>query len=178
MLELTQLDKNYFNYQFLKFRTQYYFNETKELIARHKLLTAFIICLLAPGVKNIQAIGIPFYALIDPSITFKAKFIYLVTLLFFLLSLTRAQSSFIKGGAFREYLHTLYIPLRVHNFSTSPLKSNKLDPDSTPKTDFEALKNLIQLLPFILSFQFDEISVLTWFSINLLQTDCPILHFS
>lgn len=114
MLELTELDKNYFNHQFLKFRTQYYFNETKELIARHKLLTAFIICLLAPGVKNIQAIGIPFYALIDPSITFKAKFTYLVTLLFCLLSLTRAQSSFIKGGAFREYLHTLYIPLRVH----------------------------------------------------------------
>ena len=114
MLELTQLNKNNFNHQFLKFRAQYYFNETKELIARHKLLTAFIICLLAPGVKNIQAIGIPFYALIDPSITFKAKFIYLVILLFFLLSLTKAQSSFIKGGAFREYLHTLYIPLRVH----------------------------------------------------------------
>ncbi|MFW2572333.1 hypothetical protein, partial [Legionella sp. 29fVS95] len=114
MLERTHLDKNYFNHQFLKFRTQYYFNETKELIARHKLLTAFIICLLAPGVKNIQAIGIPFYALIDPAITFKAKFIYLASLLFFLLSLTKAQSSFIKGGAFREYLHTLYIPLRVH----------------------------------------------------------------
>ncbi|PJD92627.1 MAG: hypothetical protein CK426_03270 [Legionella sp.] len=114
MLELTQLDKNHFNYQFLKFRSQYYFNETKELIARHKLLTAFIICLLSPGVKNIQAIGIPFYALIDPTITFKAKLIYLITLLFFLLSLTKAQSSFIKGGAFREYLHTLYIPLRVH----------------------------------------------------------------
>jgi hypothetical protein len=113
MLELIQLNKNYFNHQFLKFRTQYYFNETKELIARHKLLTVFIICLLAPGVKNIQAIGIPFYALIDPSITFKAKFIYLVTLLFFLLSLTRGQSSFIKGGAFREYMHTFYIPLRV-----------------------------------------------------------------
>lgn len=114
MLELAPLNKNYFNHQFLKFRTQYYVNETKELIARHKLLTAFIICLLAPGVKNIQVIGIPFYALIDPSITFKAKLIYLVTLLFFLLSLTKAQSSFIKGGAFREYLHTLYIPLRVH----------------------------------------------------------------
>lgn len=52
MLELTQLNKNYFNHQFLKFRTQYYFNETKELIARHKLLTAFIICLLAPGEKH------------------------------------------------------------------------------------------------------------------------------
>ena len=115
MLDLTQLDKNYFSHQFLKFRTQYYFNETKELIARHKLLTAFIICLLAPGVKNIQVIGIPFYALIDSSITLKAKFIYLVSLLFFLLSLTNAQSSFIKGGAFREYLHTLYIPVRTHN---------------------------------------------------------------
>lgn len=103
-----------FSHQFLMFRIQYYSNKTKELIARHKILTAFIICLLAPGVKNIQAIGIPFYALIDPSIMFKVKFIYLVTLLFFLLSLTKAQSSFIKGGAFREYLHTLYIPQRVH----------------------------------------------------------------
>lgn len=114
MLELTQLNKNNFNHQLLKFRIQYYFNETKELIARHKLLTAFIICLLAPEVKNIQAIGIPFYGLIDPAITFKAKLIYLIGLLFFLLSLTKAQSSFIKGGAFREYLLTVYIPKRVH----------------------------------------------------------------
>lgn len=114
MLELTQLDKNYFNYQFLKFRIQYYFNETKELLARHKLLTAFVICLLVPEVKNIQAIGIPFYALIDPSTTIKAKFIYLVLLLFFLLAMTRAQWFFIRGGVFREYLHTLYIPLHVH----------------------------------------------------------------
>ncbi|RUQ95124.1 DUF6136 family protein [Legionella septentrionalis] len=114
MLGLTHIDRNYFNQQFLKFRTQYYVNETKELLARHKLLTAFIVCLLVPGVKNIQVIGIPFYALIDPYITFKAKFIYLIALLLFLLSLTRAQSSFIKGGTFREYLHTLYIPLRVH----------------------------------------------------------------
>lgn len=114
MLELTHLDKSYFNHQFLKFRTQYYFNETKELLARHKLLTVFIICLLAPGVKNIQAIGIPFYALIDPSLTLKAKFIYLFSLLFFLLAMTKAQLSFIKGGAFREYLHTLYIRSRVY----------------------------------------------------------------
>lgn len=114
MLKLTQLNKNYFNHQLLKFRIQYYFSETKELIARHNLLTAFIICLLAPGVKNIQAIGIPFYALIDPSITFKAKIIYLIALLFFLLCFTKAQSSFIKGGEFRDYLRTLYIPSAVH----------------------------------------------------------------
>lgn len=114
MLELTHLDKSYFNHQFLKFRTQYYFNETKKLLARHKLLTAFIICLLAPGVKNIQAIGIPFYALIDPSTTLKAKFIYLFSLLFFLFAMTKAQLPFIRGGAFREYLHTLYIPWNIH----------------------------------------------------------------
>jgi len=109
MLELSHLDKRYFNQQFLQFRAQYYFNETKELLARHKLLAAFIICLLAPGVKNIQAIGIPFYALIDPAITLKAKFIYLGALLFFLLAMTKAQLSFIKGGEFREYLHTVYV---------------------------------------------------------------------
>lgn len=114
MLERTYLDKSYFNHQFLKFRMQYYFNETKELLARHKLLTAFIICLVAPGVKNIQAIGIPFYTLIDPSSMLKTKFVYLVSLIFFLLTMTKAQFSFIKGGAFREYLHTLYIPVRVH----------------------------------------------------------------
>ena len=83
MLEMTHLDKCYFNHQFLKFRVRYYFNETKELLARNKLLAAFIICLLAPGVKNIQAIGIPFYALIDPSNTVKTKLIYLISLLFF-----------------------------------------------------------------------------------------------
>lgn len=60
MLKSSHLEKNYFNHQFFKFRIQYYFNKTKELITKHKLLTAFIICLLAPEVKNIQAIGIPF----------------------------------------------------------------------------------------------------------------------
>jgi hypothetical protein len=105
---------SYFNHQFLKFRIQYYFKETKELLARHKLLIAFIICLLAPGIKNFQAIGIPFYALIDPAITFKAKSIYLISLCFCLLAMTNAQSSFINGGAFRVYLHTLYIPANVH----------------------------------------------------------------
>lgn len=103
-----------FELTYLKFRTQYYFNETRELIARHKLLTAFIICLLAPGVKNIQAIGILFYALIDPLTTFKIKFVYLTSLLSFLLAMTNAQLSFIKGGAFRAYLHTVHISSRVH----------------------------------------------------------------
>lgn len=108
------LDKTDFNHHFFKFRIRYYFNETKELLARHKLLMAFIICLFAPGVKNIQAIGIPFYSIIDPEISLNIKLMYMIPLVFFLLALTKAQSSFIKGGAFREYLHTLYIPARVH----------------------------------------------------------------
>lgn len=111
---MIHLDKNCFNRQFLEFRTRYYFNETRELLARHKLLTAFIICLFAPGVKSIQAIGIPFYALVDPTASLKIKLMYLISICFFLLIMTQAQLSFIKGGAFREYLYTLNISDRVH----------------------------------------------------------------
>ncbi|MGQ3890901.1 hypothetical protein [Legionella sp. CNM-4043-24] len=114
MLGLVPLYKNNFWHQFLAFRIRYYCNETSELIARHKLLTVFILCLLAPGVRNIQAVGVPFYALIDPAAALNTKFFYLVGLLFSLLSLTRAQSSFIKGGVFRDYLQTVYIPARIH----------------------------------------------------------------
>lgn len=113
MLERNHLNISHFNSQFLKFRIRHYFNETRELLARHKLLIAFIICLLIPEVNNIQAIGIPFYSIIAPENTLKMKLIYLVSLLFFLLAMTNAQSSFIKGGVFREYLHTFYIPTRV-----------------------------------------------------------------
>lgn len=114
MFELTQVDRDVFDQHFLKFRLKYYFTETKEFLARHKLLSVFIICLLAPGVEHIQALGMPFYALIDPSNTLKEKLIYLVSLLLFLLAITKTQLPFIKGGEFREYLHTLYIPSRVY----------------------------------------------------------------
>ncbi|CAM2791643.1 hypothetical protein [Legionella worsleiensis] len=103
-----------FNSQFLKFRSQYYISETRELIARHKLLAAFTICLLIPELNHIQVIGIPFYNLIAPSVALKVKLIYLSGLVVFLLSLTRAQASFIKGGEFREYLHTVFISMTSH----------------------------------------------------------------
>lgn len=114
MPELINDNHQLFNKDFLKFRKKYYFNETKELLARHKLLTAFIICLLAPGIKNIQAIGVPFYAMIEPSSSFGIKLLFLIPLLFFLMVLTKAQSKFIKGGTFRDYLDTLYIPSTVY----------------------------------------------------------------
>ncbi|MFJ1269804.1 DUF6136 family protein [Legionella lytica] len=113
MFELAPLEPSSFTQYFLKFRIKYYFNETKELLARHKLLCVFIICLLAPGVEHIPALGTPFYALIDPSNTLKEKLIYLVSLLLFLLAMTKTQLTFIKGGEFREYLHTLNIPIRA-----------------------------------------------------------------
>ncbi|MDR3503873.1 MAG: hypothetical protein P4L79_14945 [Legionella sp.] len=114
MFKLIQLDKDAFNQHFLRFRIKYYFSETKEFLARHKLLSVFIICLLMPGVEHIQALGIPFYALIDPSKTLKEKLIYLVSLLVFLLAMTVTQLTFIKGGEFREYLHTLCISSRAY----------------------------------------------------------------
>ena len=83
MPELVNNNDNIFKTDFLKFRRRYYFNETKELLARHKLLTAFIICLLAPGIKNLQAIGAPFYAIIDPAFTFGSKLLFLAPLIFF-----------------------------------------------------------------------------------------------
>ena len=110
MSELISDNLRLFNKDFLKFRKTYYINETKELLARHKLLTAFIICLLAPGIQNIQAIGVPFYTMIEPSSSLGIKLLFLVPLLFFLITLTQAQSKFIKGGTFRDYLNTFYIP--------------------------------------------------------------------
>jgi len=114
MPELISDNHQQFNKDFLKFRKKYYFNETKELLARHKLLTAFIICLLAPGIKSIQAIGVPFYAMIEPSSSLSVKLLFLMPLLFFLIVLTKAQSKFIKGGTFRDYLDTLYMPSTVY----------------------------------------------------------------
>ncbi|WP_133130206.1 hypothetical protein [Legionella yabuuchiae] len=114
MPELINDSYQKFNKDFLKFRKKYYFNETKELLARHKLLTAFIICLLAPGIKSIQAIGVPFYTMIEPSSSLSVKLLFLMPLLFFLIVLTKAQSKFIKGGTFRDYLDTLYMPSTVY----------------------------------------------------------------
>lgn len=114
MPEIINDNHQLFNKDFLKFRKKYYFNETKELLARHKLLTAFVICLLAPGIKNIQVIGVPFFAMIEPSSSFGIKLLFLIPLLFFLMVLTKAQSKFIKGGTFRDYLDTLYIPSTVY----------------------------------------------------------------
>jgi hypothetical protein len=113
MSELISDNLRLFNKDFLKFRKTYYINETKELLARHKLLSAFIICLLAPGIQNIQAIGVPFYTIIEPSSSLGIKLLFLVPLLFFLIALTQAQSKFIKGGTFRDYLNTFFIPSSV-----------------------------------------------------------------
>lgn len=114
MPELISDNLRLFNKDFLKFRKTYYINETKELLARHKLLTAFIICLLAPGIQNIKAIGVPFYTLIEPSSSLGTKLLFLGPLLFFLIALTQAQSKFIKGGTFRDYLNTFYIPSSIY----------------------------------------------------------------
>lgn len=114
MLDLAHLNNRNFTQQFLKFRIRYYLNETKEFLARHKLLTVFLICLLAPGVQNITALGIPFYALVAPAYPFKVKLIYLISVLLLLLAVTKIQWLSIKGGSFREYLHTLYLPNRIH----------------------------------------------------------------
>lgn len=96
-----------YNKDYLKFRMKYYITETKELLARHKLLTAFIFCLLAPGFQSIKLIGVPFYAIIEPGFSLGTKLAYLMPLLFFLIALTHVQSKFIKGGTFRDYLDTI-----------------------------------------------------------------------
>ncbi|KTC93176.1 MULTISPECIES: DUF6136 family protein [Legionella] len=114
MSELTSDKSQHFSKKFFQFRAIYYFNETKELLARHKLLVAFIICLLAPGISNVKAIGIPFFVIINPEITLKLKFINLIALLVFLMMLTTAQGKFIKGGTFRDYLQTFSINPTVH----------------------------------------------------------------
>lgn len=114
MPELINDNSYLFNKDFLKFRKKYYIHETNELLARHKLLTAFIICLLAPGMQHIQAIGMPFYAMIAPGFSLGIKLLFLIPLLFFLMLLTSAQSKFIKGGMFRDYLDTVGISSGVY----------------------------------------------------------------
>ncbi|EHL30125.1 hypothetical protein [Legionella drancourtii] len=77
MSELITYNQYRFNKRFLKLRTQYYIYETRELLARHKLLMAFIICLLVPGIENLRAVGMPFYVIIAPTVSLKMKLLCL-----------------------------------------------------------------------------------------------------
>jgi hypothetical protein len=104
MSELTTYNLSLFNKQLLKFRIKYYFKETGELVLRHKLLMAFLFCLLAPGIEKIHLIGVPFFVIVAPGISLGIKLLSLTALLSFLFLLIRAQANFIKGGKFGDYL--------------------------------------------------------------------------
>jgi hypothetical protein len=104
MSELTTYNLTLFNQHLLKFRIRYYFKETGELLLRHKLLVAFVFCLLAPGLKNISLIGVPFTAIVDPDIPLVIKLISLTCLLTFLFLFIKAQTNSITGGEFGDYL--------------------------------------------------------------------------
>ncbi len=104
MSELTTYNLSLFNKQLLKFRIKYYFKETGELVLRHKLLMAFLFCLLAPGFEKIHLIGVPFFVIVAPGISLGIKLLSLTALLSFLFLLIRAQANFIKGGKFGDYL--------------------------------------------------------------------------
>lgn len=107
MTELTTYNLSLFNKHLLKFRIKYYFKETGELVLRHKLLMAFLFCLLAPGIEKIHVIGVPFFLIVAPGISLGIKLLSLTALLFFLFLLIRAQANSIKGGKFGDYLATL-----------------------------------------------------------------------
>lgn len=107
MSELTTYNLSLFNKHLLKFRIKYYFKETGELILRHKLLIAFLFCLLAPGIEKIHLIGVPFFVIVAPGISLGIKLLSLAALLSFLFLLIRAQAKFIKGGGFGDYLAAL-----------------------------------------------------------------------
>ncbi|QIN36832.1 hypothetical protein [Legionella longbeachae] len=114
MLETYFSNKNSFNILFCKYRIRNYFNETADFLTRHKLLLAFIICLLVPGVHNLPKIGIPFFEIINPLATIQSKLLCLGIILAFSLMLTNAQSNFIKGGKLRNYLNTFDISAHTH----------------------------------------------------------------
>ena len=94
MSELTTYNLSLFNKHLLKFRIKYYFKETGELILRHKLLMAFLFCLLAPGIEKIHLIGVPFFVIVAPGISLGIKLLSLAALLSFLFLLIRAQAKF------------------------------------------------------------------------------------
>lgn len=107
MSELTTYNLSLFNKHLLKFRIKYYFKETGELVLRHKLLMAFLFCLLAPEIEKIHLIGVPFFVIVAPDIAIAIKLLSLAALLSFLFLLIRAQANFIKGGEFGDYLAAL-----------------------------------------------------------------------
>lgn len=109
MLELGSRHSIEFYKIFLAMRKKYYFYETKALLSRHKLLLVFFMSVLVPGIKNIPMIGTPFFAVINPTLPIFSKAVYMVSLIIFLLGFTHAQSMFINGGPFREYLNTMYL---------------------------------------------------------------------
>jgi hypothetical protein len=110
MPELTTYNLQIFNKKLLNFRIKYYFYETSEALLRHKLLLVFLFCLLAPGFKSIQLIGVPFSAIIDPNLSLTTKCFSLFSSLTFLSILIKSQVKFIKGGELRDYLSTLSTP--------------------------------------------------------------------
>ncbi|MCW8451815.1 hypothetical protein [Legionella quinlivanii] len=114
MLETYFSNKNSFNILFCQYRIRNYFNETADFLTRHKLLVAFIICLLVPGVHNLPKIGIPFFEIINPLASIQSKLMCLGIILAFSLMLTNAQSNFIKGGKLRNYLNTFDISAHTH----------------------------------------------------------------
>lgn len=107
MFELTTYNLSLFNKHLLKFRIKYYFKETGELVLRHKLLMAFMFCLLAPGIEKIHLIGVPFFVIVAPGISLGIKLLSLTALLSFLFLLIRAQAKAIQGGEFGDYLAAL-----------------------------------------------------------------------
>lgn len=69
MLENYYHGTNRFNILFCKYRIKHYVNEAADLLTRHKLLFAFIICLSASGANNLLKIGLPFFEIINPKAT-------------------------------------------------------------------------------------------------------------
>lgn len=114
MLENYYPETNRFNVLFCKYRIKNYVNETANILTRHKILFAFIICLLAPGVNNLPKIGLPFFEIINPTATMPLKLLCIGGVLAFSIMLTNAQSNFIKGGKLRNYLNLFDISTNAH----------------------------------------------------------------
>ncbi|MFC3909045.1 hypothetical protein ACFORL_08160 [Legionella dresdenensis] len=105
---------NKFNHLFCKYRIKNYVNKTSDYLTRHKLLLAFIICLLVPGIENLPKIGVPFFAIVDSTTSIPLKLFYIGSILVVSMMLTNAQANFIKGGPLRDYLTSFDIAIDVH----------------------------------------------------------------
>lgn len=114
MLENILSDKIQFNRLFCKYRIKNYVNKTSDYLTRHKLLLAFIICLLVPGIENLPKIGMPFFSIVDSTTTIPLKLLFIGSILVVSLVLTNAQANFIKGGPFRDYLTSFDISISAH----------------------------------------------------------------